>query len=125
MPELTPEERSRLDRLLRDSLEDVGRAFFNFPTMSDMQRAAIPSIFQGGNVLVCAATAAGKTEAVLAPLVWRLRQRRLGSGTGPRLLAVAPTRALVADLVTRLEGPLAQLGWRCAGQTSDFPGAAS
>ncbi|HMO85107.1 MAG TPA: helicase-related protein [Lacipirellulaceae bacterium] len=76
-------------------------------------------------MLACAATAAGKTEAVLAPLVWRLRCQPAGNGRGPRLLAIAPTRALVADLTARLETPLAQLGWRCAAQTSDFSGAAS
>ncbi len=118
-------ERSRLDRRLRDGLGDVGQAFFNFPALSEVQRAAIQPIAEGRNLLVCAATAAGKTEAVLAPLVWRLRRKAAGSGRGPRLLAIAPTRALVADLTARLETPLAKLGWRCAAQTSDFAGAVS
>ncbi len=115
---------SRLDRRLRDGLGEVGRAFFNFPSLSDVQRASIQPIAEGSNVLVCAATATGKTEAVIAPMIWRLRQQTPGGASGPRLLAVAPTRALVADLTARLEVPLAQLGWRCAAQTSDFAGAA-
>ncbi len=118
-------ERSRLDRRLRDGLGDVGQAFFNFPSLSDVQRAAIRPIAEGRNRLVCAATAAGKTEAVLAPLIWHLRRQPAPKGRGPRLLAIAPTRALVADLTARLEAPLAQLGWSCAAQTSDFAGAAS
>lgn len=118
-------ERSRLDRRLRDGLGDVGQAFFNFAALSDVQRAAIWPIAEGRNLLVCAATAAGKTEAVLAPLVWRVRRQPAAKGRGPRLLAVAPTRALVADLTARLETPLAQLGWSCAAQTSDFSVAAS
>ncbi len=118
-------ERSRADRSLRDDLGDVGFAFFNFPALSDVQRAAIPPIAEGQQVLVCAATATGKTEAVTAPLVWRLRKQTSGGGRGPRLLAVAPTRALVADLRARLETPLAKLGWRCGAQTSDFAGADS
>ncbi len=119
------DERSRLDRRLRDGLGDVGRAFFNFPSLSDVQRASIRPIAEGRNVLVCAATAAGKTEAVIAPLVWRLRSQSNQGGRGLRLLAVAPTRALVADLAARLETPLAQLGWSCGAQTSDFAGANS
>lgn len=116
---------SQLDRRLRDGLGDVGQAFFNFPSLSAIQRAAIPVIATGSNALVCAATAAGKTEAVIAPLTWAVRRTAAPAGSGPRLLAVAPTRALVADLVARLETPLARLGWRCAAQTSDFAGADS
>jgi len=117
--------RTRIDRGLRDGLGDVGLAFFNFPALSVVQRAAILPIAEGRNVLVCAATATGKTEAVIAPLVWRLRKQTNGGGRGPRLLAVAPTRALVADLRARLETPLAKLGCRCGAQTSDFAGADS
>ena len=118
-------ERGRLDRRLRDGLGDVGRAFFNFPSLSDVQRACVQPIAEGRNVLITAATATGKTEAVLAPLIWRLRRQPARNRHGPHILVIAPTRALVADLIVRLEAPLAQIGWRCAAQTSDFPGAAS
>ena len=125
MPDSSLEVAAQLDRRLREALGDVGRAFFNFPSLTDVQRAAIPRIAKGCNTLVCAATAAGKTEAVMAPLLWRLGQGPAVSRSGPRLLAVAPTRALVADLVARLEAPLAQIGLRGAAQTSDFAGAES
>jgi ATP-dependent Lhr-like helicase len=125
MPEKAQNEGSRSDRHLRDALGDVGRAFFDFPSLSDVQLAAIPSIREGENTLVCAATAAGKTEAVIAPLVWRVRRKGGNRSRGTQVLAVAPTRALVADLAVRLESPLAQFGWRCAAQTSDFAGAES
>ena len=124
-PDSSSENRAPADRRIREALGDVGLAFFNFPSLSDVQRAAIPCIAEGLNALVCAATAAGKTEAVIAPLVWRLRQKPTPFHLGPRLLAVAPTRALVADLVARLNSPLAQLGWQCSAQTSDFAGADS
>jgi len=113
------------DRDLLKRLGDVGRAFFNFPSLSEVQRVAMPSISEGENVLVCAATATGKTEAVMAPLVWRVRRKCSGGGRRTVVLGVAPTRALVADLVARLEGPLAEIGWRCGAQTSDFAGAKS
>jgi len=116
---------ARADRPLRNALGDVGLAFFNFPTLSEVQRLAIPTIGEGANTLVCAATAAGKTEAVMAQLVWRVRGRAASRGRTTQILAVAPTRALAADLTARLEGPLAQLGWRCGAQTSDFAGAAA
>lgn len=124
-PEKTLNDESRSDRHLREALGDVGRAFFNFPSLSDVQRAAIPCIGRGENTLVCAATAAGKTEAVVAPLVWRVRRKATNQEGSILVLAVAPTRALVADLVKRLERPLAQIGWRCGAQTSDFAGANS
>jgi ATP-dependent Lhr-like helicase len=125
MPDDTPNHDARADRHLRNALGDVGLAFFNFPTLSEVQRLAIPAIGEGANTLVCAATAAGKTEAVIAPLVWRVRGQTASRGRTTQILAVAPTRALVADLTARLEGPLAQLGWRCGAQTSDFAGAAA
>jgi len=116
---------TRADRQLRDGLGDVGRAFFGFPSLTDVQRASIEPIAEGKNVLVCASTAAGKTEAVIAPLTWAIRRPIGNLSRGPRLLVVAPTRALVADLTARLETPFAQLGWACAAQTSDFRGADS
>jgi len=124
-PEQTEGKGSPSDRRLRNMLGDVGLAFFDFPSLSEVQRAAIPRVGEGDNTLVCAATAAGKTEAVIAPLVWRVRRKSVNPTQGTQVLAVAPTRALVADLAGRLEEPLARLGWRCGAQTSDFAGAAS
>jgi ATP-dependent Lhr-like helicase len=111
------------DRRLRASLGDVGAAFFaDFPSLTAVQRSAIPSICDGNSTLVCAATAAGKTEALLAPLIWCARKAPQGQGI--KVLAVAPTRALVADLRARLERPLRLLNWTVGAQTSDFQDAA-
>ena len=117
--------KSPSDRHLVNALGDVGRAFFDFPSLSEVQRQAMPQIGEGENLLVCAATATGKTEAVFAPMVWRVRRRGTGGGRRTLVLGVAPTRALVADLTARLEAPLARIGWRCGAQTSDFAGVAS
>lgn len=125
MPDDPAATTARSDRHLRNTLGDVGLAFFNFPALSEVQRRSIPSIGNGENTLICAATAAGKTEGVIAPLVWRLRRQASDRGRHTLVLAVAPTRALVADLTARLEGPLAQIRWRCGAQTSDFDGADS
>lgn len=112
---------------IRTTLGSVGQAFFGrFPTLREVQRLAIPPIAEGGNILVCSATASGKTEAVIAPLVWRLRKRmreREQPEKFTRLLAVAPTRALVSDLLKRLDQTLPSFGWSVGAQTSDHSDA--
>ena len=111
---------------IRKTLGNVGSAFFgSFPKLREVQMRAIPPIAEGANILVCSATASGKTEAVIAPLVWRVRQKTTpgGKGEGPKIVAIAPTRALVTDLLRRLEGPLGSIGWRVDAQTSDHKGA--
>ena len=101
-------------------LGTVGRAFFGqFPTLREVQRQAIPPIHAGGDVLVTSATASGKTEAVVAPLVARTRDRAPTGHARIRMLLIAPTRALVNDLAARLEVPLNRLGLTCGRQTSD------
>ena len=108
------------DRDLVRALGPVGAAFFgNFRTLRDVQRAAIPRILAGRDVLVASATASGKTEAVLAPLVARTLNHLPAQGRSIRMLLIAPTRALVNDLAARLDGPLGRLGLACGRQTSD------
>lgn len=112
---------------IRATLGSVGNAFFGrFPSLREVQLLAIPPIAEGANILVCSATASGKTEAVIAPLVWRLR-KRVREGERPerniRLLAVAPTRALVSDLLKRLDQTLPSFGWSVGAQTSDHSDA--
>ena len=87
--------------------------------MRDVQRVAIPRILEGRDVLVASATASGKTEAVLAPLVARTLEGQPTRGSGIRILLIAPTRALVNDLAARLDVPLGRLGLTCGRQTSD------
>jgi ATP-dependent Lhr-like helicase len=92
--------------------------FARFGRLTSVQREAIPRILQGEHVLVCSATASGKTEAACAPLVERLL--RQGFRRGNRMiLYVSPTRALVNDLHARLFGPMSQLGLRVERRTGD------
>ena len=108
------------DRDIIRNLGTVGRAFFGqFATLRDVQRRAIPPIHAGGNVLVTSATASGKTEAVIAPLIARTRDGTPKGRARIRMLLIAPTRALVNDLAARLEVPLNRLGLTCGRQTSD------
>lgn len=82
-----------------------------------VQLQAIPPILAGQDTLVIAATASGKTEAVLAPLLER-NWRRLQQ-PGLHILYICPTRALVRDLYERLWEPLADSGISLAMKTGD------
>jgi ATP-dependent Lhr-like helicase len=91
-------------------------AFFaRFGRLLEVQRRAIPPILDGTDVLICAPTAAGKTEAVCAPAIERL----LKTGARGLILYVCPTRALVNDVFERLQGPFETLGLHVTRRTGD------
>lgn len=107
------------DRQIVKCLGRTGMAFFRaFPALRPSQRAAIPAVLAGGNILLACPTASGKTEALLAPMIARVLSRH-GSTDRIRLLAIAPTRALVNDLHSRLAPILEELSLGCGRQTSD------
>jgi ATP-dependent RNA helicase RhlE len=60
-----------------------------------IQRAAIPAILSGRDVLAGAQTGTGKTAAFVLPMLQRLGA---GSGTSPRALVLTPTRELAAQV---------------------------
>ncbi|NOZ50670.1 MAG: DEAD/DEAH box helicase [Chloroflexi bacterium] len=95
------------------SLRHTWPVFFaRHGSLTRTQQEAIPPILAGHNTLVVAATASGKTEAVLAPLLERhiLTAARQGrNDPALRLLYICPTRALVRDLYERLQPFLAAL----------------
>jgi len=74
-----------------------------WPSLRDVQEKAIPAILAGGDVVISAKTAAGKTEAALLPLLTRL-QRREDSFDGFSVLYVSPLKALINDQYRRLQG---------------------
>ena len=84
-----------------------------------IQQQAIPPILDGHDVLVISATASGKTEAVLAPLI----ERYWPSLLTPHLsvLYICPTRALVRDLYERLREALVDTQISVAMKTGDVP----
>jgi len=109
------------DRQLLQKLgASVANAFYGgFQELREIQRQALIPILEGNNVVLTSATASGKTEAIFAPLIARLLAHSDLSPRDIRILAVAPTRALVNDLYKRLETPLNQLSWSCGRQTAD------
>ena len=91
--------------------------YARFPHPLPIQQLAAGPIREGGNVLLLAPTAAGKTEAFMAPLIERYFER-LKKGQG-HLLLICPTRALVNDAARRLEAPLSRCGLKLARRTGD------
>jgi len=105
-------------RALKASLPRTWPAFFaGHGAFTEVQRRAIPVILAGQDALVVAATASGKTEAAVAPLVER--QVLNASEGGLRLLYLCPTRALVRDLYQRLAPPLRAMGVSLAMKSGD------
>lgn len=96
--------------------------FARFPRLTDVQQRAIPAILSGADVLICSATASGKTEAYAAPAVELIRRHRLSAMS---VLIIAPTRALTNDLKRRLEGPMGLVDvtfGRCTGEHKECVG---
>jgi len=66
-----------------------------YTTVTPIQRAAIPAVLAGRDVLAGAQTGTGKTAAFVLPIL-----QKLGEGTGrtPRALVLTPTRELAAQV---------------------------
>jgi ATP-dependent helicase Lhr and Lhr-like helicase len=112
-----PDELLAVHQRIRERLPITWSAFFaRFGRLRPVQLAAIPEILKGGNVLITAPTAGGKTEAVAAPLCELLKANRW---SGLSIVLITPTRALVNDLFYRLEKPCQELGVALARKTSD------
>lgn len=66
--------------------------------LHDVQERAVEPILAGRDVVIASATASGKTEAAFLPLL-----SRPDHGSGLRILAVSPLKALINDQCRRLE----------------------
>ncbi|MBK1792946.1 DEAD/DEAH box helicase [Devosia sp. WQ 349] len=96
-----------------DSLAEPVRKWIwtqKWAQLRDVQTQAIPKILEGGDVIVSARTAAGKTEAAFLPLITRVLARGDDRPTGFDILYVAPLKALINDQHRRLEGLLEECG---------------
>lgn len=107
------------DREIARSLPRAWPAFFErYGRLTPVQREVIPRVLEGDDLLICSATASGKTEAVCAPLIEN-NIDIIGSWT---ILYISPTRALVNDLYERLQGPIKGLGLSIIRRTGDYAG---
>ena len=102
---------------IRNRLRRSWQPFFSrFGRLTPVQIAAIPVILSGKNVLVCAPTATGKTEAIVGPISELILEN---SSEGLACVYVSPTRALVNDLAERLLEPLREVDLRLGLWTGD------
>lgn len=98
----------------------VRRLWFErgFKEPTPPQREAIPLVLAGENVLICAPTGSGKTEAALLPVLSRMLEEE---APGVRLLYVTPLRTLNRDILSRVEWWALKLGFRVSVRHGDTP----
>ncbi|MFT7620040.1 MAG: ATP-dependent Lhr-like helicase [Planctomycetota bacterium] len=88
-----------------------------FSSLTEVQIEGIPPIVAGKDVVLCSATASGKTEAYAAPAAQMVRERKSGPAS---VIIVSPTRALANDLFRRLEGKMDQVGVTFGRRTGEY-----
>ena len=104
-------------REYRDALaRTYGALVAHHGSPNEVQLAAAPPLLAGSDVVICSATASGKTVAYAAPLA-ELYCR--GGNEPARVIVVSPTRALVNDLARRLGERLAAVGIEVGRWTGD------
>ncbi len=105
-----------MGRDLKAQLPRTWPAFFaGHGNFTEVQRRALPVLLAGRDALITSATASGKTEAALAPLL----ERYSAEEKGLHILYLCPTRALARDLYGRLTPPLERLGVSAALKSGD------
>jgi|GEM_PF-178065 len=114
----------RLDKIFVRIRRTWPQFFARHGNLTPIQRAAIPKILRGANTLIISATASGKTEAAIVPLIERhlLKKQTPSQRKSLCLLIICPTRALTRDLYERLLTPLTELGVVLAMKTGDTAG---
>lgn len=108
-------------RQLKEKLPHTWDALFaRFGRFTEIQSLAIEPLLNRKNCVLVSATASGKTEAALAPLIELLKQESRPAGK-LYILYLVPTRALARDLARRLQQPLEKLAIRLKVKTGDEP----
>jgi ATP-dependent Lhr-like helicase len=114
-----PEHEIQERLALKKRLSRTWSAFFSrHGNFRAAQIAAIPAVLDGANIMLCAPTASGKTEAILPPLIERHLPADYASAS-LAILYLTPTKALVNDLQARLAIPLETLRIRLDVKTRD------
>lgn len=110
-------------RELKEKLPHTWSAFLaRFGRFTEIQALAVEPLLAGENCILVSATASGKTEAALMPLIERIKHHQSHkSKNALQLVYVVPTRALTRDLARRLGQPLEQLAISMQIKTGDEP----
>src|SRR5262249_46375608 len=101
-----------IQKLARDgTLHHTLPGLIGYPSMWKHQQQVFEAVTAGQHVLVATGTGAGKTEAVLYPLLDDLlRQPDKGSNPGLTAILIYPMNALANDQLDRLRDMLAGTG---------------
>lgn len=93
-----------------------------FRELTEIQKAAIPLIEKGENVLVISGTGFGKTEAAMLPILSKLLDlKEKGAKEGIQAIYITPLRALNRDLLLRLTFWCSELGISIDVRHGDTP----
>ena len=111
----SPDPVDRLDPVIVHHIVNT----LGWPDLRPLQRAAIGPLLDGSDAVLLAPTAGGKTEAACFPLLSAMEQHRW---TGVSVLYLCPLKALLNNLVTRVDSYAQWLGRRAElwhGDTTD------
>lgn len=106
-----------IDRLHPGLLHHIVNTL-GWPGLRPLQEEAITPLLNGSDAVLLAPTAGGKTEAACFPLLSRMATERW---TGTSLLYVCPLKALLNNLLPRLETYTSWLGHTAALWHGDVP----
>jgi ATP-dependent Lhr-like helicase len=119
-------ERSEIQNQ-KAKIEHTFDAFLaRFGRLTPIQELALDPLLGGENCVLAAATASGKTEAALVPLLERYQRARFKTNSRKppatiKFLYLVPTRALARDIARRIEQPLKKMAIGLAVKTGDDP----
>lgn len=77
-------------------------SYMGYKQATPIQEQAIPIIMQGRDLIACAQTGSGKTAAFILPILHRLAQQPVDSGTNT--LVLVPTRELATQVDQQIQG---------------------
>jgi len=104
---------------LKKKLKKTWVTFFGrYGKLLPVQLKTIPIVLEKKNAIIVSATASGKTEAVVAPLIERFLREKW---KGLSILYISPTRALVNDMYHRLKEQLDEFNISLSLKTGDKP----
>ena len=112
-------DKNAQQRQLKDRLPHTWDALFaRFGRFTEIQAQAIEPLLGGKNCVLVSATASGKTEAALTPLL-EFHKQNPPKKHQLSILYLVPTRALAHDLARRLQAPLEKLALKLQVKTGD------
>ncbi|WP_445527395.1 DEAD/DEAH box helicase [Streptomyces cyslabdanicus] len=89
-----------------------------WPDLRPLQKAAVRPLMEGEDAILLAPTAGGKTEAATFPMLSTMREKHW---TGTSVLYLAPLKALLNNLLHRVDSYAQWLGRRAALWHGDTP----